>query len=106
MAYLIKPGDTLSGIAGRYKTSVSNLRRMNGLGRSNLIRAGQRLKVPGGRGAVAHSSGERPAVHVVRRGDTLSSLARRYGVTVQALMDANDMSSSKLRAGQKLKIPA
>ena len=104
--HVVKSGETLGGIAERYKTSVSNLRRMNGLGKSNLIRAGQRLKVPGGSGAVARSSGERPAVHVVRRGDTLSGLARRYGVTVQALMDANDMASSRLRAGQKLKIPA
>jgi N-acetylmuramoyl-L-alanine amidase len=43
---------------------------------------------------------------VVRSGETLSAVARRYGVSVKALMSANDMSSSRLKAGQKLRIPA
>jgi len=42
----------------------------------------------------------------VRSGETLTSLAKRYGVTVQAIKVANDMSSSRLKAGQKIRIPA
>jgi LysM repeat protein len=43
---------------------------------------------------------------VVRSGETLSSLAKRYGVSVQAIKNANDMSTSRLKAGQRIRIPA
>jgi membrane-bound lytic murein transglycosylase D len=106
----VRSGETLGSIARKYRVSVANLRKWNGLGRSSLIRVGQRIKIVGGRGAVSSTSrtasaSERPATHVVRRGETLSSLSRRYGVSVQALMQKNGMSSSRLRAGQRLKIP-
>ena len=101
----VRSGETLGSIAQRYRVSVSSLRKLNRLGKSNLIRVGQRLKVSGGTVAASSRTASRPEVHVVRRGETLSALARRYGVSVQALMSANEMSSSRLRAGQKLRIP-
>jgi membrane-bound lytic murein transglycosylase D len=110
--HVVRSGETLGGIAARYRTSVTRIRELNGLGRSNLIRVGQRLKVGGTRAAASSrasstaSAGSRPEMHVVRRGETLWDLARRYGVSVQALMEANEMSSSRLRAGQKLRIPS
>ena len=48
----------------------------------------------------------RQTVHTVRRGDTLSSIARKYGVTVNALRQANNISGDRINVGQKLKIPA
>ena len=45
-------------------------------------------------------------VHVVKRGDTLSAIARRYGVSIDALRSRNDLSSSLIRVGQKLAIPS
>ena len=48
----------------------------------------------------------RPKVHTVRRGETLSSIAQKYGVTVSALRQANNISGDRINVGQKLKIPA
>jgi membrane-bound lytic murein transglycosylase D len=98
----VRRGETLSGIADEYGVSQRDLRAWNKLGRRGHIRAGQRLRVapPGAR---------RPAggrTHLIRRGDTLSELARRYGVTVEALRRENGMdAAATLRAGSSLKIP-
>lgn len=107
--HVVRRGETLSSVASRYRVSVANLRAWNNLGSSNLIRAGQRLRVGGAASAAAgESAGVRSGArtHVVRRGETLSSLARRYGLSIQELMEANGLSSSRLQAGQRLRIPA
>jgi membrane-bound lytic murein transglycosylase D len=116
--HTVRKGETLGGIASRYKTSVAKLKSWNNLS-SNNIRAGQKLRVGGGAAAgrsgskgsrstskaVPASVAARPSAHTVRSGETLTSIAKRYGVTVQAIKHANDMSSSRLRAGQKIRIP-
>jgi membrane-bound lytic murein transglycosylase D len=112
-------GETLSGLADAYGVTVSQLRAWNALGAKDAIRAGQRLRVT--RPAVARvegttrlsttrisSSGASTAarVHTVRRGETLTGLAKRYGVSVQALRSENHMSAREgLRAGVMLRIP-
>lgn len=123
----VRSGETLSGIARRYRLSTAQLKRMNGLS-SSTVRVGQRLRVGGGTSHAAtavriasstdaerraHAKGDadaaRPAkarTHKVRRGDTLSSIASRYGVSTSAIKSANRMGSSKVLAGQTLKIPA
>ncbi len=99
----VRSGETLSGIAVRYHVSVGQLRAWNGL-RGSAIRAGQVLRVVGGSHPAAGRTGAR--VYVVRRGDTLSGIAQRYGVSVAALQDANELgSSSTIRAGARLRIP-
>ena len=103
--HLVKRGETLSGIAERYGVSQAKLRQWNGLGRAGHIRAGQRLKV----GATAAEPPSRRAAtrtHVVRRGDTLSGLAQRYGVSVASIRLANNLRGTTIKAGTKLKIPA
>ena len=114
VVHVVRRGDTLSGIARRYGASVAGLRRANGLG-SSLIRPGQPLRVPGAPRAVvgasaasasaAGASASRPVVHVVRRGDTLSGIARRYGASVAGLRRANGLGSSLIRPGQALRVP-
>jgi LysM repeat protein len=79
--HVVSPGETLSEIAHRYETTVEALAEANHLGDPDLIVAGQRLRVPR-RAAVV-------SVHVVRRGETLSQIAARYGTTVGALARAN-----------------
>jgi LysM repeat protein len=97
----VKRGETLSGIADEYGVSQRDLRLWNKLDSKGRIRAGQRLRVSPS-GAKASSS----RTHVVRWGDTLSSLAKRYGVTVADLRRANGLSAeTTLRAGESLKIP-
>ncbi len=115
----VRPGETLSGIARRYRVSQRQLQSWNGMGKSTRIRSGQRLRVStsesgvrAGRKTVRKASVPTMASadarsHIVRRGDTLTGLARRYGITVQALREANDLSvSDVLRSGTKLRIPA
>ncbi|MDQ3428034.1 MAG: LysM peptidoglycan-binding domain-containing protein [Gemmatimonadota bacterium] len=105
----VRRGETLSGIADEYGRTQRDLRRWNSLGADGHIRAGQRLRVaPPGRSATKSSRDSKvsPRTHVVRRGETLTSLAKRYGVSIDALREANGMSSRQmLRAGVALKIP-
>ena len=106
----VRRGETLSGLASEYGVTVRQLKAWNALGSKESIRAGQRLRVtPPGRSRATTSlasTGSAGRVHMVRRGETLSGLAKRYGVSVQALLDANHLSSSEnLRAGATLRIP-
>lgn len=121
-SYTVVKGDTLSGIASRYGTSVSAIRNANGLSSSNLIRVGQKLKVPKGSGSVASRSGStsskptsRPSSssssssgggsYTVKSGDSLWEIARKNNTSVDKLKKANGLSSDNLKIGQKLKIP-
>ena len=94
-----------SGGSPRYSTSVGAIVSANSLSNANLIRIGQRLTVPAGTGggtggtarppaptpspAPATAVPASPGTHVVVRGDTLNGIARRYGVTAEALAAAN-----------------
>jgi N-acetylmuramoyl-L-alanine amidase len=102
--YTIRSGDTLSDIADRYDTTVARLVKVNRLpGNGNLIYAGETLKVPGA-GGVSSSSGGRS--HLVVRGDTLSGIAVRYGVSQQALASANGIGRDNVvMLGATLRIP-
>ena len=105
---MVRRGDSLDRIARRYGATVEALRRANGL-RSTLIHPGQSLRVPGVErraGRAAGGSGETAAVvHVVRRGDSLDRIARRYGATAEALRRANGLGSSLIHPGQSLRVP-
>jgi len=98
--YVVRAGDTLFLIARRFGTTVDAIRRANSL-TTDVISVGQVLAIPG---AVA-----RPATtgtdYIVQPGDTLFLIARRYGTTVQALMSANNLTSTNIYVGQRLRIP-
>jgi N-acetylmuramoyl-L-alanine amidase len=96
----VRPGDTLWDLAKAHGTSVRALQQLNDLPGNGTIYAGDRLRVPGGKAAVA--AGGR---HVVRRGETLSHLAARYGTTSAAIRRANGLSGSTIYAGTRLVIP-
>jgi membrane-bound lytic murein transglycosylase D len=107
----VRRGETLSEIADEYGVRQRDLRSWNGLNREGRIRAGQRLRVaPPGRRPVlpkaAVPTGESGKTHLVRRGETLTGLAKRYGVSVEALRTVNGMVAGQpLRAGSAIKIP-
>jgi LysM repeat protein len=103
--YTIKQGDTLSGIAARYHTTVAKLVEANRLpGNGNLIIAGTSLKVPGAGRSGSGGTGAR--THVVVRGDTLSGIAARYGVAQATIARANHLPSSNVvLLGARLVVP-
>ena len=98
--YVVKSGDTLSGIAAAHGTSWQELQRINGLANANLIFPGQVLRLPGG-GKPAPAK----RTYVVRSGDNLSSIAARFGTSWQALAQKNGLANANLIfPGQVLKI--
>lgn len=104
--YTVQPGDTLSGIAARYGTSVAALVQRNGLASANYIYPGQRLFISGAGSSGSSSGGAAGGTYVVRRGDTLAAIAARYGTTVSAIVRANGIANpSLIVAGQRLTIP-
>jgi len=118
--YVVQPGDYISLIARRLGVSVAAILAANNISNPNLIFAGQVLVIPGGSGGTpvptsaptsAPPSGTPvpPATggkYTVVRGDTLNAIARRFGVTVQAIMSANGLTNPNLIfVGQVLTIP-
>jgi len=105
VVHRVRRGDTLYDIARYYGTTVGAIKRANGL-RGSLLRVGQRLVLPVSAKPVhAAADGERPILHRVRRGETLSEIARRYGVLVRQLAEWNRMHPSDvLHMGRTLKI--
>lgn len=84
--YTVRPGDTLSRIAWRFGTTVSAIVSANGIINPNQIFSGQVLWIPSTSGGPSGSN-----VYIVQRGDTLSSIARRFGTTYQALAALNGL---------------
>jgi len=97
VTHTVKRGDSLTEIGKRYGVSVSDLKRWNGLG-SSVIHPGQRLVVSGS------SAGGETVSHRVKRGDNLTDIAKKYGVTVSNLKQWNNLSSSVIQVGQTLTI--
>jgi len=126
MGYTVEPGDNLGGIAEEYGVTVAELKEWNGLEADN-IRAGSILRirmsapqvealereipepapVPKKKASPVRPPAAKtaPRIYVVKRGDTLSGIAKRYpGVSVKDIMRHNHVGEN-IRAGQKLRIP-
>ena len=92
--YTVQAGDTLSKIAAKYNTTYQKLAEYNNISNPNIIKVGQKIKIPG------------VQVYVVQRGDTLSAIAAKYKTTYQVLAKYNNISNpSLIRVGQQIKIP-
>lgn len=106
IVYRVRSGDTLAEIAQRYGVSISDIRGWNKI-RGSRIMVGQRLYLyesnEKGTVATASSSSER-VVYRVKRGDNLTEIARRYGVSVNDIRRWNDLRSDNIHSGQRLTI--
>lgn len=95
--HVVTEGDALARIARREGVSVADLRRLNELDKKGTLRPGQKLRLP---------PGKPRKVHVVKKGETLIGIGKRYGVTVDAIRRENKLGkSSVIRAGSSLTIP-
>ncbi|PJF32232.1 MAG: hypothetical protein CUN51_00990 [Candidatus Thermofonsia Clade 1 bacterium] len=106
--YVVQPGDTLFRIALRHGVSVDAIVAANNLPNRSVVYAGQVLIIPGAAAAVQPAAPPASSgVHVVAQGETLSMIARRYGVSLSALLAANNIPNpNRLLVGQRLVIPA
>ena len=99
--YTVQRGDTLYGIANKLGTTVNELKQLNNL-TSNTLSVGQVLKIPG---SINDSETDNTIKYTVQKGDSLYSIAREYDVTVDAIKNANNLTSNLLSIGQILQIP-
>lgn len=117
--YVVAKGDMLSVVAKRYGVSVQDIMRINNITDPNRIRVGQKLQLPGvidvsrpqevqtERTVVAAGVARGGERYEVKAGDSLSVIAQRYGVNVQELMRANNITdANRIRVGQEVLIPA
>lgn len=115
--YVVKTGDTLSSIAAKYNTTWQKLAEYNNISNPNIIYTGQKIKIPGTKKEET-SVPETPApatptptepkeiIYIVKAGDTLSSIAAKYGVDYKEIAKLNNLANANLiYGGQKLKIP-
>jgi membrane-bound lytic murein transglycosylase D len=121
VSYIVRRGDSLSVIASRYDTSVSELVAINQLRNRNALRIGQKIILPQQNGVIptiiVSDTGERTAArperitaestYTIKRGDTISTIASRYHIPVATMLARNNMRSGNLiRPGQVLKLGA
>ncbi len=120
VVHRVRRGETLSGIAKRYRSSVRAIVAFNRLRSARFIRAGWKLKIPFRQGKFVRASmppskkasalpitqdlGEMVR-YTVRRGDSLWKIARRFGTTTRAIKRANNLKGHQLRIGQVLLVP-
>ncbi|MDD4187792.1 MAG: LysM peptidoglycan-binding domain-containing protein [Bacilli bacterium] len=98
IVYIVKQGDTLWSLAKKYNTTVDEIKRVNNLS-NNSLSIGQNLTIPDG---ILNSNLD---LYTVVAGDTLWSIAHRFGTTADEIRRINNLSGNLLSIGQQLKIP-
>ncbi|AUZ25739.1 peptidoglycan endopeptidase [Bacillus subtilis] len=105
--YKVKSGDSLWKISKKYGMTVSELKKLNGL-KSDLLRIGQVLKLKGSISSKSSSSTKvstsSTSTYKVKRGDSLSKIAKQYGTTVSKLKSLNGLKSDVIYVNQVLKV--
>lgn len=109
--YTVVRGDTMGAIAKRNGVTLSALRNANPGVEPSRIRPGQKLQIPapvmsntaGGAASAQNGSGN---IYTVKAGDNLGKIARQHGISLSDLRAANNLNTSRINVGQKLKIPA
>lgn len=98
ISYTVKRGDSLYSIAKKYGVSVSSITKLNNLSNNNLS-IGQELLIPVSNDSSNQSSGR---TYIVQKGDSLYSISKKFGVTVDSIKSKNNLKSNLLSIGQKL----
>ena len=112
--YVVVKGDSLAKIAKKNGVTLKALQAANPGVVPTKLKIGQKLSIPAGGSATSSSTAPTSAVsgatttasYTVKSGDTLTKIAKAHGTTVQAIESANGLSTTKIKVGQKLKIPS
>jgi LysM repeat protein len=104
-SHTVGPGETLAGIAASYGVTVTDLIDANGLSNPDLLWIGQLISIPGGQDSSTGPEQTIVGSHLVAAGETLASIARRYGTTVEAIAQVNGITNpSQIFVGTQLTI--
>ena len=99
--YTVKKGDTLYSIARRYDTTADNIKKLNNL-KTNNLSIGQKINIP--ETYTTNITLPNYTNYIVKKGDSLYSIAKNNGITVDTIIKDNNLSSNTLKIGQVLKI--
>jgi membrane-bound lytic murein transglycosylase D len=118
ITHVVQSGESVITIADKYGVTAKDLRKWNGLGTSNRVAVGKRLRLNVDNGGIMHASPSSPTLaqssssekgyvtYQVQSGDSLFSISKKYpGLTVATLQQINNLSGTNIRPGQILKIP-
>jgi len=114
IVHVVQAGENLFRISLRYDTSIDAIMAANGLTDAHTIKAGQELIIPGTQTEAAAPPTESPEsvptatmeeAHIVQSGDTLSSIALRYGIPLWTLMQSNGLTNHIIYVDQRLVVP-
>jgi len=112
--YAVAKGDSLTTIAKAHHITLKELQAANPGVDSKHLKIGQKLVIPASTGAtsttvtptaVTHAADAGGETYTVKSGDTLTTIAKKHGTTVKALQAANSLATTKIKVGQKLKLP-
>lgn len=105
---VVRAGDTLTSLSKRHDVDIATLTDLNDLADPNRIYAGQRLRIAHAPTAAAAPAAQpaAPRIHTVTSGQNLTTIARRYDVSVAAIVQANGITNaSRIYSGQRITIP-
>ena len=102
--YIVKSGDSLYSISKKFNTTVDNIKKLNNL-TSNLLSIGQKLIIPNN-DTNNNNTINNKNEYIVKSGDSLYSIAKKYNTTVDSIKKENNLTSNLLSIGQKLIIPS
>ena len=101
IVYTVKKGDNLYSIAKKYNTSVDEIKRYNGLS-SNLLNIGDRIVIPCNVVNDYKDKNNNYVSYIVVKGDSLYSIAKKFGTTMNKIKELNDLKSDTLAIGQEI----
>ena len=101
IVYTVKKGDSLYSISKKYNTTVDEIKRYNNL-KSNLLNIGDRIIIPCNVENEYKDLNNNYVDYIVIKGDSLYSIANKFGTTIEKIIELNDLKSNNLSIGQKL----
>ena len=99
--YTVQKGDSLWKIARKHSVDLSTLLQANGFSKTTIIKHGMKVIIPVG---TTSFNNDEATTYVVKRGDSLSGIANKFGTSVKTIKAANSLRSDKIFVGQKLKL--